>query len=73
MVVVRLSKKKKNFYYINAIYRKKSVFGKIIKRIGYCDLNINYGKKFYVDYELLLFYINKGAKMSISLFNILKK
>ncbi|UNB92018.1 hypothetical protein ACJEC8_00465 [Candidatus Carsonella ruddii] len=73
MVVIRLSKKKPNFYYINVVYRKNSVNGKIIKRIGYCNFLINYGKIFYINYKLLFFYIFKGAKLSKRLFNFLKK
>ncbi|ATX33373.1 hypothetical protein CUN91_00175 [Candidatus Carsonella ruddii] len=61
-----------NLFYINVIYRKNSVFGKIIKRIGFFNSNINNGKSFFVNYNLLFFYIKKGAKLSKRLFEILK-
>ncbi|AGS06638.1 30S ribosomal protein S16 [Candidatus Carsonella ruddii] len=75
MVVIRLTKKNKinNFYYINVMYKKKSISGKIIKRIGFYNSLINYGKCFYIDYKFLLYYIKKGAKMSKRLFKILIK
>ncbi|WP_157801443.1 hypothetical protein [Candidatus Carsonella ruddii] len=74
MIVVRLQKKNnlENLFYINVIYRKNSVFGKIIKRIGFFNSNINNGKSFFVNYNLLFFYIKKGAKLSKRLFEILK-
>ncbi|XOD38928.1 MAG: hypothetical protein ACAF48_00850 [Candidatus Carsonella ruddii] len=74
MIVIRLQKKNKfeNFFYINVIYKKNSVFGKIIKRIGFYNSNINYGKSFFVNYNLLFYYIKKGAKLSKRVFEIIK-
>ncbi|BFI90955.1 30S ribosomal protein S16 [Candidatus Carsonella ruddii] len=72
MVVIRLSSKKKNFYYINAMYKKKSVNGKIIKRIGYYNPLINYGKSFFINYKILFFFIKNGAKISKRLYSIFK-
>ncbi|XZR52946.1 MAG: 30S ribosomal protein S16 [Candidatus Carsonella ruddii] len=72
MVVIRLSKKNKKIYYINAIYKKKSVNGKIIKRIGFYNPIINYGKSFFINYKILLFFIKNGAKMSKRLYSISK-
>lgn len=72
MVVIRLSKKKNNFYYINAIYNKNSVYGKIINRIGIYDSSINYGKNFFLDFNLLFYYIKNGAKISKRVFNLIK-
>ncbi|WMC19810.1 MAG: 30S ribosomal protein S16 [Candidatus Carsonella ruddii] len=72
MVVIRLSKKEKNFYFINIIYKKKSVKGKIIKRIGYYNALINYGKSFFINYKILLFFIKNGAKMSKRIYSIFK-
>ncbi|MBY0585366.1 30S ribosomal protein S16, partial [Candidatus Carsonella ruddii] len=74
MIVIRLSKKNKiqKFFYINVIYRKNSVFGKIIKRIGFYNPYINYGNKFYVNYNLLYNYVKKGAKISKRVYEILK-
>ncbi|WMC20404.1 MAG: 30S ribosomal protein S16 [Candidatus Carsonella ruddii] len=72
MVVIRLSKKKQNFYFINIIHKKKSVKGKIIKRIGYYNSLINYGKSFFINYKLLLFFIKNGAKLSKRLYSIFK-
>ncbi|BCG49363.1 small ribosomal subunit protein bS16 [Candidatus Carsonella ruddii] len=75
MVVIRLTKKNKihNFYYINVMYKKKSIFGKIIKRIGFYNSMVNCGKCFYINYDFFLYYIKKGAKMSKRLFKILIK
>ncbi|AFP83797.1 ribosomal protein S16 [Candidatus Carsonella ruddii CS isolate Thao2000] len=75
MIVIRLSKKnKKNtFYYINVIYKKKSVYGKIIKRIGYYDSKINFNKKYYLNFNLFHTFIKNGAKISKRLYQIIKK
>ncbi|AFP84171.1 ribosomal protein S16 [Candidatus Carsonella ruddii HT isolate Thao2000] len=73
MVVIRLSKKKKNFFFINSIYKKNSVYGKILKRIGFYDSLINYSKNYFVNYKILFFYIKNGAKLSKRVYYFLKK
>ncbi|WMC19213.1 MAG: 30S ribosomal protein S16 [Candidatus Carsonella ruddii] len=72
MIVIRLSKKKKFFYFINAVYKKKSVNGKIIKRIGFYNPLINYGKSFFINYKILSFFVNNGAKISKRIYSIFK-
>ncbi|BAF35155.1 ribosomal protein S16 [Candidatus Carsonella ruddii PV] len=72
MIVIRLSKKVKNFYYINIIYKKNSVKGKILKRVGYYNSHINYGKKFFLNFKIVNYYIKTGSKFSKKLFNIIK-
>ncbi|MFI4883813.1 MAG: 30S ribosomal protein S16 [Candidatus Carsonella ruddii] len=71
MIVIRLTKKKKKFYYINVMYRKNSIYGKIIKRIGFCNFLINFNKIFYIDFNYLFYYIKKGAKLSKRLYDFL--
>ncbi|AFP83991.1 30S ribosomal protein S16 [Candidatus Carsonella ruddii] len=73
MVVIRLSKVKKKIFFINVIYKKKSVFGNILKRLGYYDPFINYGKSFFINYKLLFFYVKNGAKISKRIYFFLKK
>ncbi|AFP84351.1 30S ribosomal protein S16 [Candidatus Carsonella ruddii] len=72
MIVIRLSKKIKKFFYINVIYKKKSVKGKIIKRVGYYNPHISYGKKYFLNFKLINDYIKNGAKISKKIFFIIK-
>ncbi|WP_433928111.1 hypothetical protein [Candidatus Carsonella ruddii] len=55
------------------MYNKKSVYGKIIKRLGFYNPYINYGKSFFINYNLFFYYIKKGAKISKRVFSFLKK
>ncbi|MFI4913395.1 MAG: hypothetical protein ACH6QR_00065 [Candidatus Carsonella ruddii] len=71
MIVIRLTKKYNNFYYINVMYRKNSINGKIIKRIGFCNFLINFNKIFFINFSYLFYYIKKGAKLSKRLYNFL--
>ncbi|MGK2912780.1 MAG: hypothetical protein ACSLEI_00765 [Candidatus Carsonella ruddii] len=71
MIVIRLTKKVKEFYYINVMYRKNSIYGKIIKRIGFCNFLINFNKIFFINFNYLFYYIKKGAKLSKRLYNFL--
>ncbi|MFI4847086.1 MAG: hypothetical protein ACH6QJ_00310 [Candidatus Carsonella ruddii] len=69
--MIRLTKKYNNFYYINVMYRKNSIYGKIIKRIGFCNFLINFNKIFFINFNYLFYYIKKGAKLSKRLYNFL--